>query len=151
MITFGTGYVGKVDRVPGAGYVLTKVFQIVNVPFIPLGGYLVREGSEDESIVMMRSFEGTPRPICWRSFAWAWLRVLLFVGALASLLGFVPAWLGLRGPAFSSGLVLGIVLLVVWWRTRRGLLASPARAREIEAELAAAAMSMPTATARFPR
>jgi hypothetical protein len=142
VITFGTSYVGKVGR----GYVVTKVFQIVNLPLIPLGGYVVREGSETETFVRgLWEFDGRPVPISWRSFAWAWARVILFAGAILNFpgllghkLGLPPGWhFVLHGP------LLSIAMIVVWAKTRRGLRASPVRATQLEGQLA----QLPVATA----
>ena len=140
VVTFGTSYVGKVDRVPGRCYVVTRVFQVINVPLVPLGGHLVREGSETETFVAgLWRFEGLPIPISWKSFAWGWARTLLFALGLLAFIGILPYMLfGIenRWLAFLLGPPLGVAMLVTWWRTRRGLRATPERARELEALLA---------------
>jgi hypothetical protein len=135
VITFGTSFVGKVDRIPGKSYVVTKVFQIVNVPLIPLAGYVVAEGTETQTFVSgLSSFQGTPCDVSRKSFAWGVLRAVMFGGGLLAFLGIVPILLGLHGalPMLLLGPPLGAAVLVVWWRTRKGLVASRARVLELE-------------------
>ncbi len=142
VITFGTSFVGKVDRVEGVGYVVTKAFQVVNVPLIPLGGYFVHEGTEKQTFVSgLCAFEGTEMPsVSWKSFAWGLARVLMFAFGLLSVLGLPIIWLDVKGPlGFVVGPGLGIALLAAWWMTRRGLHASATRAIELNRMLAKAA------------
>ena len=137
VVTFGTSFVGKVDRIPGKSYVVTKVFQIVNVPLIPLAGYVVAEGTETETFVSgLTSFQGTVIDVSWKSFGWGVARALMFGGGLLALLGLVPILLGLQGilAVLLLGPLFGVAVLSLWWRTRRGLLASSARALELERE-----------------
>lgn len=139
VVTFGTRFVGKVDRIPGASYVVTKVFQIVNVPLLPLAGYVVDEGTEIESFVSgLVRFEGRRTALSWKSFGWGVARAFMFAGGLLATLGLVPIFLDLHGavPMLILGPPLGIATLTVWWRTRRGLLASPERVRALASERA---------------
>ncbi len=133
-ITFGTSFVGRVDRVPGRCYVVTKVFQVVNVPLLPLEGCLVVEGTEEQSFVAgLRGFEGTSIPLSWKSFGWAIVRAAWFTLALLTILPVVPIMLGLEGTlGLLFGPVLGLVLLVSWFMTRRPLTATTERAQELE-------------------
>jgi hypothetical protein len=149
IITFGISFVGKVDRVPGRCYVVTEVFQVVMVPLIPIRGHLVREGTETETFVSgLQKFEGTHIPISWKSFGWAWIRVLLFAGALIQLPMIIGHKLGVPPGLHNLILMPGlpILMLIAWWKTRRGLRAKPERAREVEMQLDAP--TIPTATAR---
>lgn len=134
VITYGTGYVGKVDRVPGKYYIATKAFQVINVPLFPLGSYLVEEGSETQTFMLgLVQFSGVEIGLSWKSFAWGVARALLLGGALLTFLGVLPMLFGVEGvAALLLGPVLGIVMMITWWKTRRGLPASPARARELE-------------------
>lgn len=134
VITFGTGYVGKVDRVPGKYYIATKVFQVINLPLFPLGSYLVEEGSETQTFVSgLVQFSGVEIGLSWKSFAWGVARALLLGGALLTFLGILPMLLEVEGvAAILLGPVLGIAVMIAWWKTRRGLPASAARARELE-------------------
>jgi hypothetical protein len=137
VVTFGTGFVGKVDRIPGKSYVVTKAFQIVNVPLVPLAGYVVAEGTESETFVSgLGSFEGTAVAVSWKSFGWGVARALMLGGGLLALIGIVPILLGLHGtvPMVLLGPPLGAAMLFLWWRTRRGLRASRARVIELESE-----------------
>jgi hypothetical protein len=137
VITFGTGFVGKVDRIPGRSYLVTKVFQIANVPLVPLAGYVVVEGTETETFVAgLGSFQGTATDVSWKSFGWGVVRALMFGGGLLALLGLVPMLLDLHAPLATLllGPVLGGAALTSWWLTRRGLLASRRRVAELERE-----------------
>jgi uncharacterized membrane protein YphA (DoxX/SURF4 family) len=134
VVTFGTSFVGKVERVPGKSYVVTKVFQIVNMPLVPLAGYVVAEGTETQSFVSgLSSFEGTEIALSWKSFGWGVARALMFGAGLLALIGVLPLLLGLatKWAMLLLGPVLGAVLLATWWRTRRGLLARGQRALEL--------------------
>jgi hypothetical protein len=135
VISFGIGYVGKVDRVEGTGYRVTRAVQVINLPIVPLGGYVVREGSEVESLVAgLRSFHGWPAPLSWRSYAWALARSALFFGGCLAAIGVLPLLLGVDARAVTFASVpVGVATLAAWWGTRRGLVASPARARDIVA------------------
>lgn len=149
VITFGISFVGRVDRVPGRCYVVTEVFQVVMVPLIPIRGHLVREGTETETFVSgLKTFEGTTIPISWKSFAWAWLRVLLFAGALIQLPMIIGHKLGIPNGLHNLILMPGLptLMLIAWWKTRRGLRATPDHARELETILDAP--PIPKATAR---
>ena len=143
---FGERYAGPVDRVPGRCYVVTRVFHINNLPLVPLGGLLVEEGSETRTFISgITECRGVRIPVSGKSFAWAFARVVMFLGGLLSFLGMVPILLDLHGAiAMVFGPVLGLALLIAWWRTRKGLLASPARANELLAILGGGA-ALPTA------
>lgn len=139
VITFGTGYAGKVDRVPGLFYVTTKVFQVVNIPLVPLGSFIVREGTEEQSLVAgLHSFEGAPTALSMKSYFWAWARALWFGAALLASIGVLPLVLGfykMPGFVYLGGMVAGILLLVLWVRSRRGLTATQERAMELAKQL----------------
>jgi hypothetical protein len=140
IVTFGVSYAGKVDRVPGQCYVVTRVFQVINVPLIPLGGYLVQEGTEEQTFVSgLQAFEGKPIELSWKSFAWAWARAILFSGGLLGAIGVLTYMIGFRSSAgVLASYPIGIAMLIVCWRTRRGLLARPERAAELGVRLHAA-------------
>ena len=147
MITFGTSFVGKVDRVAGKCYVVTKAFQIINIPLLPLGGYLVEEGTETQTFVSgLTSFSGSEIAMSWKSFAWGIARAVLFGGGLLTFMCVTPILLGLSGVgAILGGPVLGVAMLVTWWKTRRGLAAKPERVREIETLFEASRAGLPSA------
>lgn len=135
VVTFGTSYVGKVDRVPGQFYLVTKVFQVVSIPLIPLGSFIVQEGTEVESFVGgLQSFKGSQTDLCLKSYFWAWLRALWFVVGLLASIGVLPLLLGydeLPGFLYLGGMVAGMVSLAFWFRSRQGLLATQPRALEL--------------------
>jgi hypothetical protein len=137
VFVYGTRFVGKVDHVPGKGYVVTQVFHLCNLPLVPLAGYVVREGTEAQTLVSgLVTFGGHRIPIRWASFAWGLGRAALWVLALLATMLLLPIWLGLRGPLFLVvGPLLGLALFAAHWLTRRPLAASPGRARAIAAEL----------------
>lgn len=133
----GERYAGPVDRVPGRCYVVTRVFHINNLPLFPLGGFLVEEGSETTTFISgITHCRGVRIPVSGKSFAFAIARCLMFMGGLLSFLGLGVIALGVTGPlAVVLGPVLGLALMIAWWRTRKGPLASPARANELLAIL----------------
>ena len=138
IITYGTSYVGRVDRVPGKCYLVTKVFQIASLPLVPLSGYLVHEGTETTSAISgLRAFQGEATPIVWKSFAWAWARTLLLIGGLLALLGVLPMLcIGIESQvAGIASVVSGGLMLFLWWRTRRGLPATSERASQLLGQL----------------
>ncbi len=140
VIVYGTRFIGKVDHVPGKGYVVTKVAHFCNFPLFPMGGFVVREGSEEQTLISgLRSFDGSSIPIRWASYAWGMTRAVGWVVALLASMMLLPIWLGLHGPlAFALGPPLGIALFVAHWLTRHPRRASPERARELEAVLSRA-------------
>jgi hypothetical protein len=146
---FGERYAGPVDRVPGRCYVVTRTFHINNLPLVPLGGFLVVEGSETKTFISgITDCHGVTIPLSGKSFAWAIARAVMFMGGLLSLLGLPVIFLGVKGAAaMLLGPGLGVALLVVWWKTRHGLLASPERANELIALIDGTAR-LPTAIAR---
>lgn len=137
---YGTRFVGKLDHVPGKGYVVTQVFHFCNFPLVPLAGFVVRAGTEVQTLVSgLTAFRGHRIPIRWPSFAWGLARAALWVLALLATLMLLPIWLGLRGPLFLVfGPLLGVALFAALWLTRSPLAATPGRARALEAELARA-------------
>ncbi len=46
VIYYGTKLFGKVDRVPGIGFVATRFFHVQGFPLFPLGSYAVHDGSD---------------------------------------------------------------------------------------------------------
>lgn len=133
MITFGTSYVGKVARLPGTFYVVTKVFQVINVPLIPLSGHIVWEGTESQSFIGgLQDFEGQDISLSMKSLAWAWVRTLWFAIGLFGSLGVIDMLIlnAATDPGEDLSLTLrvimltlhalSIVALVMWFRTRKG-------------------------------
>jgi hypothetical protein len=79
-LIFGTRTFGKVDRVPGLFYVTTRFFHINFVPLIPLGSYVIFEGTDRGKMI----------GFSLKSLAWAWGRWVLVIGGLiCGLIAFV--------------------------------------------------------------
>ncbi|MBL0695919.1 hypothetical protein [Comamonas sp. JC664] len=77
MIIWGTRLFGKVDAVPGLGYVATKFGHINFVPLIPLESWLVM--SEEGN-----GWRGQAIPFSWKSVLVAWGRVALIVASVVT-------------------------------------------------------------------
>lgn len=107
-IVWGTRMMGKVDAVPGVGYVATRFFYLQYVPLVPLETYLVfREVGEN--------IHGVRIPFSPKSILTAWLRT----GFAVATLGFVIAAVicfsdrhANRGVAFLFGAALCIAAFV---------------------------------------
>jgi hypothetical protein len=69
---FGTRCFGKVDHVPGQFYVATRFFHVNFVPLIPLGSYIIFEGTD----------RGKPIGLSLKSLALAWGRWMLIIAGL---------------------------------------------------------------------
>ncbi len=119
---------GEVDRVPGLFHIATSFLVVRDVPVIPLGSYLIREGTLLGSEII-----GDRVPLNWRSVLTVYLRMLFggvsllcaFVGTLAAFESFPD--LKVRVP-WAAGTVATFVC-VLYWKTmnlqwRMALLAS---------------------------
>lgn len=121
---------------PGLYYVVTEVFQVIGIPIWPLGGYLVWEGSEEQSLIAgIRKAKVNPISLSWKSFGWAWLRVLMLYAGLFGVIGVLPLLLDVSvdRAALIFGQATGVILLVVLYRTRYGLRARRERALALAA------------------
>jgi hypothetical protein len=95
-VIFGTRCFGKVDHVPGLFYVSTRFFHINFVPLIPLGSYIIFDGTD----------RGKPIGLSLKSLGLAWGRWGLVIA------GVVCAFIGLAH--FGGGLNLrdtGLILI----------------------------------------
>ncbi|MHA7633211.1 hypothetical protein [Corallococcus sp. M7] len=130
MVIFGSRLYGKVDEIPGVGYVATKFGHINFVPLIPLEGWLVvaEEGN---------GWRGSAISMSGKSVLVAWARLLFIIaGGISLFTGFLAftnlesanaIMLGLLGLACIGGLIASYK----WrWVTH----ASPERALEIAQE-----------------
>ncbi|RKG98866.1 hypothetical protein D7V97_32410 [Corallococcus sp. CA053C] len=130
MVIFGSRLYGKVDEVPGLGYVATKFGHINFVPLIPLEGWLVvsQEGN---------GWRGQAIGMSGKSVLMAWARMLFIVVGLGSL---VFGLIGFTSHDSQDLIVPGVLALAciggliasyTWkWVTH----ASPERALEIARE-----------------
>lgn len=116
MIVFGTRLFGYVDEVDGLGSVATRFVHVMWFPLIPIGGVFVMDGDRGYSI-----------PMSPRSIVVAWVRALLFWGALASVVA-VPATFG---ATLCTAVPLGLAWLGMPLLVRK---ASAARAAELRAQ-----------------
>ena len=77
MIVFGVRLFGKAEIVPGVFFIATRFFHICFIPLIPMQSFVIFEDSEQDG-------GGAALPgLHWGSISMAWLRGLLFAGALA--------------------------------------------------------------------
>lgn len=74
VLHFGTKFYGKVDCVPNLFYVRTQFFHVQFVPLIPLGSFLLIEGTNDE--------RGVKIPLSIKSVFTAWVRTALVLIAV---------------------------------------------------------------------
>ncbi len=74
VVHVGTKFYGKVDRVPNLFYVRTQFFHVQFLPLIPLGSYLLVEGTNDE--------RGVKIPLSIKSVFTAWVRAALVLIAV---------------------------------------------------------------------
>src|SRR4051794_37245825 len=106
-IITGTHLFGAVDRVPGLGHVATQFAHVNYLPLLPLGTFIVLEGSEQGD-----AFRGKRVRLSWKSVlvgyyrGWAgFAAVTLF--ALAGAMS--PLFLGVNGhPAQAIAFVAGL-------------------------------------------
>ena len=130
-IWWGIGFFGKVDRVDSELYVVTRIGHLCNIPLIPFESYIVETGTETKGLFGTRGFEGQPTALSWRSYSWAWLRFIMWVGAF---LGF-PLLLNLPEIGPGLGLAWQAVSITALIVTRKGLKASPERERSLRDEI----------------
>ncbi|RKI28108.1 hypothetical protein D7Y27_41125 [Corallococcus sp. AB004] len=130
MVIFGSRLFGKVDEIPGLGFVATKFGHINFVPLIPLEGWLVTAEEGD-------GWRGQAIPMSGKSVLVAWARFLFIVAGLISLVvGFVAFGDHEQTDAIVPGVlalscIAGLIASYKWkWVTH----ASPERAMEIARE-----------------
>lgn len=108
ILIWGQRLYGKCERVPGEFYVATKFFHLWYIPLIPLGSWVVIEGSDTED-----GWSGTPLSVVAKSVIFAYLRALLVVGAIAGVIGAVVAPAGVMGfapPLFGAVVAAGLFI-----------------------------------------
>ncbi len=106
---FGTRTFGKVDRVPGLFFVTTKFFHINFLPLIPLGSFVVLEGSNTGY-----TFRGRSVGLSLKSLAVAWGRwVLVIAGLICGFIGLISLAAGARGDAVLLLSGFGLCLIPV--------------------------------------
>ncbi|RMG18516.1 MAG: hypothetical protein D6731_01860 [Planctomycetota bacterium] len=105
VIVYGTGYYGRVQAIPGVGYVATRFAHIYYVPLLPLQSYLVVRES------WWAPKEGVKIGPSLLSVFVAWLRAAMVIAGLALYFGLIshrlePALVG-GGLFLLAGLLLG--------------------------------------------
>jgi hypothetical protein len=137
IIIFGQRNFGKVDHVPGACYVVTKFFHLYFVPLIPLGSYVVVEGSETGNTMTAKSTS-----LSLKSIGAAWMRYVLSLGVLlGAIFGFFAFVGGMNETdpgLIGTGVVLGLASVasgVLFWASYRLFKPSHQRALELADEL----------------
>jgi hypothetical protein len=128
VVFFGTRMYGKVDHCPGLFYVATRFFYLQFVPLIPVGSYLVIDGTESE-----RGMSGASIGLSGKSVFFTYLRTALMLGGVS--LAIAAVVLGIQAaerqlswlPALGLG-VGAIVCFILFPLTYKISRASPARA-----------------------
>lgn len=106
ILIWGQRLYGKCERVPGEFYVATKFFHLWYIPLIPLGSWVVIEGSDVED-----GWSGTPLSMVGKSVFFAYLRAALVVGAIFGVIGAVtapPGVMAFAPPLFGAVVAAGI-------------------------------------------
>ncbi|WP_144429503.1 hypothetical protein [Myxococcus hansupus] len=127
MIIWGSRLFGKVDAVPGLGYVATQFAHINYLPLFPMKSWLVvsEEGN---------GWRGQAIPLSWKSVLVAWGRVALIAAAAVSFFSGLGTYgdHGVRGGMPSWALTLLFIAAVIASYVWSGIAkASPERALEI--------------------
>jgi hypothetical protein len=131
IVFFGNKLYGKVDHVPGLFYVATQFFYVQFVPLVPLGSYVVMEGSEKGE----GQFAGVSIGLSFKSLLMAWLRAGLLVGGILALIfGFIEFAEVNKGG--STGKAVGLIAAaigcgVLFWVTYFFVRAGPLRALKL--------------------
>ncbi|RKH35961.1 hypothetical protein D7X12_33515 [Corallococcus sicarius] len=127
MVIFGSRLYGKVDEVPGLGFVATKFGHLYYVPLIPTEGWLVVAEEGD-------GWRGQAIPVSGKSVLVAWARAAFLIGGIISLL---TGLISLSNIENGAATVLGVVAvlciagLITSYRWTWVTQASPERALEI--------------------
>jgi hypothetical protein len=103
-IRFGTSLYGKVDVVPGLGFVSTKFFHVMLLPIVPLGCWFVEEGSEGKDEHGNYGWRGVNLPFNVKSVLFAYGRVWALVGSGVLALIAIPG----LAPTAAKGWLAGI-------------------------------------------
>ncbi len=112
ILIWGQKLYGKCERVPGEFYVATKFFHLWYIPLIPLGSWVVLEGSEVDD-----GWSGTSTPLSWRSVLMGYARAAFVLMAIGGVIGTFLSWS--HGPAaFAPPLGAGVVGLALFGATK---------------------------------
>jgi hypothetical protein len=133
VIIFGQKLYGKVDHVPGLFYVSTRFFHLDYVPLIPLGSFIVMEGTEQDG-----NFKGMPVPLSGKSIFFGWLRAALLIAAVVGVVLLILGAIELADPRRNqdwtkAGIGIGVSLAAVLllWGSYRISRAGPMRALDL--------------------
>jgi hypothetical protein len=104
IIIWGQKLYGRVDRVPGHFYVATRFFHLWYIPLIPLGSWIVLEGTEAGD-----GWRGASIGVSLKSTLFGWFRGACIVFAIAAVFMSVilkgqqrPDWWRLLIPAATA-------------------------------------------------
>ena len=124
ILIWGQRLFGKCEHVHGAFYVATKFVHIWGIPLVPLGSWVVIEGSTHGE-----SWSGTPISMHSKSIALAYLRAACVAGAAGGLVATCVNWrAGVAG--FAPPLLLSVVATALFGVTKTFQRASPEKTLE---------------------
>jgi len=131
-IHFGEGLYGKVDQVPGLFYVATRFWQLQFIPLLPVGSFVIVEGTESDE-----NFTGTRIGLSFKSILMAWVRTALLIGGPVILvIGCFEANKPNHDMSHVMGLLCtGVCFLITLWFSYRLTRAGVNRALELADEL----------------
>jgi hypothetical protein len=146
LVFIGSKLYGKVDHVPGLFYVATKFVYFQFIPLVPVGSFVVMEGTEKED----GKFSGVSVGLSAKSILVAWLRTALVIGAILAPTSAIQELIAVaqgRGDAaeFAGSIALTVGCIFGLWASYRFIRAGPIRALK----LAGKAGVPPETVARF--
>lgn len=134
MVIWGTGFYGRVDRVPGLFVVATRFLYLEFVPLFPLESWVILEGTQRGE-----NFSGVKLRLNLKSILVAWLRTILVVGMGVGAVWLLIAWMSshhegvLDGPLGGSAVLGGSIF--GYWVSTVCCHATEARALQLAAKL----------------
>jgi hypothetical protein len=144
MSVYGTHYLGKINVVPGLFHVATKFFHINFVPLVPLGSAIVFANSDHTMANGQLGILAVKLPFNWPSFFMAYLRTILWICLLASIIFFavnlIPAPKNVTAANFygfsglnllsANALAVAVSCALLYW-SHRASVAGRERALEL--------------------
>jgi hypothetical protein len=129
VVVWGSRLYGRVDAIPGLGYVATQFGHFDYIPLIPMGSHFVLAQDGD-------AWRGIRVPLSGKSVLIAWLRTLLVLAAIVGALVTLIISLNPRGKSMEwlpwAGTCAGALLAcVLAWRLKMITTASYERACEL--------------------
>lgn len=116
----GTSFYGDRDSVPGLFHVANKCVHLYYVPLIPLGTYLVFDGTEQEEktawwrSTTRSSVQAIRLPFSLVPLLWSWMRLIFSLSALVGLVFGVAALVGEQpGRTALTLIAVGIAMALI--------------------------------------